>query len=111
MWVKTLKETVMENAMKEEKQKTPEEKIWVDVIQQCMEDAFGLSTSTNITPGEIRSAKDWFETKRCSEICEMAGTTRDHVQKLFRDLQRQYDSGNIDKDKLRTGIRNLDKML
>ena len=110
--IDTLEEVqTMEKSYKESVTRTPEENIWIATIQQCMEDAFGLSTSTNITPGEIRSAKDWFETKRCSEICEMAGTTRDHVQKLFRDLQRQYDSGNIDKDKLRTGIRNLDKML
>ena len=110
--IDTLEEVqTMEKSYKESVTRTPEENIWIATIQQCMEDAFGLSTSTNITPGEIRSAKDWFETKRCSEICEMAGTTRDHVQKLFRDLQRQYDSGNINKDKLRTGIRNLDKML
>tara|TARA_R100001082_G_C4267268_1_gene118156 strand:- start:235 stop:540 length:306 start_codon:yes stop_codon:yes gene_type:complete len=101
----------MEKSYKESVTRTPEENIWIATIQQCMEDAFGLSTSTNITAGEIRSAKDWFETKRCAEICEMAGTTRDHVQKLFQNLQYQYNSGNIDKDKLRTGIRNLDKML
>lgn len=101
----------MEKSITETRTRTPEENIWIAIIQQCMEDAFGLSTSTNITPGEIKVAQDWFDSKRCSEVCEMAGTTRDHVQKLFRDLQRQYDSGNIDKDKLRTGIRNLDKML
>jgi len=101
----------MENAIKETRTRTPEENIWIATIQQCMEDAFGLSTSTNITSGEIRSAIDWFETKRCAEICEMAGTTRDHIQKLFNGLQKQYNNGKISKDKLRTGIRNLDKML
>ena len=63
----------MEHAMKEGRTRTPEEKIWVGVIQQCMEDAF-------------------------EEI-------------VFKNLQKQYNSGNIDKDKLRTGIRNLGKML
>tara|TARA_A100000172_G_C2935935_1_gene73895 strand:- start:30 stop:335 length:306 start_codon:yes stop_codon:yes gene_type:complete len=101
----------MEKSITEKKTRTPEENIWVSVIQQCMEDAFGLSTSTNITSGEIRVAQDWFDSKRCVEVCEMADTTRDHVKKLFQDLQYQYNSGKIDKDKLRMGIRNLNKML
>ena len=101
----------MEKSITETRTRTPEENIWIAIIQQCMEDAFGLSTSTNITAGEIKVAQDWFDSKRCSEVCEMAGTTRDYIQKLFKNLQKQYDSGNIDKDKLRTGIRNLGKML
>ena len=110
--IDTLEEVqTMEKSITETRTRTPEENIWIAIIQQCMEDAFGLSTSTNITAGEIKVAQDWFDSKRCSEVCEMAGTTRDYIQKLFKNLQRQYDSGNIDKDKLRTGIRNLGKML
>ena len=110
--IDTLEEVqTMEKSITETRTRTPEENIWIAIIQQCMEDAFGLSTSTNITPGEIKVAQDWFDSKRCSEVCEMAGTTRDYIQKLFKNLQKQYDSGNIDKDKLRTGIRNLGKML
>ncbi len=101
----------MEKSITEKRTRTPEENIWVAIIQQCMEDAFGLSTSTNITPGEMKVAQDWFDSKRCAEVCEMADTTRDHVQKLFQDLQYRYNSGKINKDQLRIGIRNLEKML
>ena len=101
----------MENAMKEGRTRTPEEKIWVGVIQQCMEDAFGLSTSTNITPGEIRQAQDWFETTRCAEVCDLAGTTQDHVIELYRSLQYQYNSGKISTIKLRFGIKRLEQLL
>lgn len=101
----------MEKSITEKRTRTPEENIWVAIIQQCMEDAFGLSTSTNITPGEMKVAQDWFYSKRCVEVCEMADTTRDHVQKLFQDLKYRYNSGKINKDKLRIGIRNLEKML
>ena len=101
----------MEKAVTEARTRSPEEKIWIGIIQQAFEDAFEIGVGHNLSIAEISQARNWFYSKACSEACDHVGTTRDHVQKLFRDLQRQYDSGNIDKDKLRTGIRNLDKML
>ena len=111
MWVKTFKEKMMESAIKEKIERTPEEKIWVGVIQQCMEDAFGLSTSTNITPGEIRQAQDWFNTTRCAEVCDLAGTTQDHVISLYKNLKDNYNSGKISTTKLRFGIKRLEQLL
>jgi hypothetical protein len=41
----------------------------------------------------------------------MAGTTHDHIKKLFQNLQYNYNSGKITKDQLRFGIRRLDKKI
>ena len=43
--------------------------------------------------------------------CDMAGTTYDHVLKLFQNLQYNYNSGKITKDQLRFGIKRLEKKL
>ena len=70
----------------EKKDKTPEENLAIAKIQVMFEDAFGISNSDS-TPATIDRAKHWFETRDCALWCEMAGTTQDHVKKLFDIVQ------------------------
>ena len=95
-------------AIKEEKKKTPEQRKWLGIIQQAFEDAFNLSGSTNIYQADIDNARNWFYTKDCSDACEHAGTTRDHIQKLYNKLSDRYKCGHITKDELRFAIRKLE---
>ena len=90
----------------EKKDKTPEENLAIAKIQVMFEDAFGIS-STDSTPAVIDRAKRWFETRDCALWCDMAGTTQDHVQKLFQNMQYNYNTKKITIDNVRFGIRRL----
>ena len=74
----------------EKKDKTPEENLAIAKIQVMFEDAFGISSSES-TPAVVDRAKRWFETRDCALWCDMAGTTQDHVQKLFQNMQYNYN--------------------
>tara|TARA_R100000734_G_C3269163_1_gene65582 strand:+ start:185 stop:490 length:306 start_codon:yes stop_codon:yes gene_type:complete len=98
----------MEKAYTETKTRTPEEKLQIAIIQQNMEDAFALSMSTNISQAEIDTARRWFYTKRCEEVCDHIGTSREHIQRLYEKLRDKYKTGQIDAVKLRFAIRKLE---
>ena len=90
----------------EKKDKTPEENLAIAKIQVMFEDAFGISNSDS-TPATIDRAKHWFDTKDCALWCEMAGTTQDHVKKLFDKMQYNYTNKKITIENLIFGIRRL----
>ena len=90
----------------EKKDKTPEENLAIAKIQVMFEDAFGISKSDS-TPATIDRAKHWFDTKDCALWCEMAGTTQDHVKKLFDNMQYNYTTKKITIENVRFGIRRL----
>ena len=91
--------------------KSPEEKLAIAKIQVMMEDTFGILSSMPTSRAFRDQAKNWFDTADCAMWCDMAGTTHDHVVKLFQNLQYNYNSGKITKDNLRFGIRRLDKKI
>ena len=101
----------------EKKDKTPEENLAIAKIQDMMEDAFGLfgAVSGNMTDGQKNAdqqrAKDWFDSKECEFWCESAGTTHDHILKLFQNLQYNYNTKKITKEEVRFGIRRLEKKI
>ena len=99
------------DAIKEPTDKTPEEKLAIAKIQVMMEDAFGILSNSESSPALQDKAKRWFDTADCSLWCDMAGTTHDHIKKLFQNLQYNYNSGKITKDNLRYGIRRLEKKI
>ena len=99
------------DAIKEPTEKTPEEKLAIAKIQVMMEDAFGILSNSESSPALQDRARNWFETADCSLWCDMAGTTQDHIVKLFQNLQYNYNSGKITKDQLRFGIRRLEKKI
>ena len=101
----------MEKAITETRDRTPEEKILIAIIQQTMEDAFELSTSTSLTMSDIQQSRNWFYTRGCSIMCDHLGTTRDHVLKLYNKLSDKYKTGQITKDELRFAIRRLELKL
>ena len=94
----------------EKKDKTPEENLAIAKIQVMFEDAFGISNSDS-TPAVVDRAKRWFETRDCALWCDMAGTTQDHVQKLFQNMQYNYNTNKITIDNVRFGIRRLNLKL
>ena len=104
----TINEDIIMEVIKE---KTPEEKLAIAKIQVMMEDSFGLLSNSESSPALQDKAKRWFETADCSLWCDMAGTTHDHITKLFQNLQYNYNTGKITKDQLRFGIRRLEKKL
>ena len=97
--------------IKEVRDRTPEENLAIAKIQVMMEDSFGLLSNSDSSPAIQSKAKYWFETSDCAMWCDMAGTTHDHIVKLFQNLQYNYNSGKITKDQLRFGIRRLDKKI
>ncbi len=99
------------DAIKEPTDKTPEEKLAIAKIQVMMEDAFGILSNSESSPALQDKAKRWFDTADCVMWCDMAGTTHDHIKKLFENLQYNYNSGKITKDNLRYGIRRLEKKI
>ena len=101
----------MENVIKEKRERTPEENLAIAKIQVMMEDSFGLLSNSESSPALQDRAKRWFDTADCSLWCDMAGTTHDHIKKLFQNLQYNYNSGKITKDQLRFGIRRLEKKI
>ena len=98
----------MEKSVTEAKTRSPEEKIWIAVIQQKFEDAFELGVGHNLSIAEIQKARNWFYSKACSEACDHVGTTRDHILKLYNTLSTRYKTGLITKDDLRLAIRRLE---
>ena len=96
----------METVIKEKKDKTPEENLAIAKIQVMFEDAFGISSS-EARPATIDRAKHWFDTKDCALWCEKAGTTQDHVKKLFDNMQYNYTTKKITIENVRFGIRRL----
>ena len=98
-------------AIKEEKKKTPEQRIWLGIIQQAFEDAFELGMGHNLSMAEVQKARNWFYTRHCSEACDHAGTTKDHILKLYNKLSDKYKTGQIDKEQLRFAIRRLELKL
>jgi|TARA_Y100000289_G_C3803011_1_gene89960 hypothetical protein len=90
----------------EKKDKTPEENLAIAKIQVMFEDAFGISSS-EARPATIDRAKRWFETRDCALWCEMAGTTQDHIVKLYQNMQYNYNTKKITIDQVRFGIRRL----
>jgi hypothetical protein len=98
-------------ATKETRNRTPEENLAIAKIQVMMEDSFGLLSNSESSPALQDRAKNWFETADCSLWCDMAGTTQDHILKLFHNLQYNYNSGKITKEQLRFGIRRLEKKI
>ena len=102
---------IMENVIKEKRERTPEENLAIAKIQVMMEDSFGLLSNSESSPALQDRAKRWFDTADCSLWCDMAGTTHDHIIKLFQNLQYNYNTGKITKDELRFGIRRLEKKL
>ena len=107
----TIKEDTIMEVIKEKKERTPEENLAIAKIQVMMEDSFGLLSNSESSPALQDRAKRWFETADCSLWCDMAGTTHDHIIKLFQNLQYNYNTGKITKDQLRFGIRRLEKKL
>jgi len=98
-------------AIREERKKTPEQKIWLGIIQQAFEDAFELGMGHNLSMAEVQKARNWFYTRHCSEACDHAGTTKDHILKLYNTLSDRYKSGYITKDDLRFAIRKLESKI
>ena len=98
-------------AIKEERKKTPEQRIWLGIIQQAFEDAFELGMGHNLSMAEVQKARNWFYTRHCSEACDHAGTTKDHILKLYNKLSDRYKSGYITKDDLRFAIRKLESKI
>jgi hypothetical protein len=99
------------------REKSPEERLYIAKIQTLMEDSFGMFTGISGTmsvqqeKNMQQQAKDWFETKECAWFCEMAGTTHDHVIRLLQNLQYNYYSGKITKQQLKFGISRLELKL
>ena len=98
----------MEKAITEARTRSPEEKIWIGIIQQAFEDAFELGMGHNLSLAEIQQARNWFYTKACSDACDHVNTTRDHILKLYNTLSTRYKTGLITKDDLRLAIRRLE---
>jgi len=101
----------MERAFIEARTRSPEEKVWIGIIQQAFEDAFELGVGHNLSIAEISQARNWFYSKACSDVCDHVGTTRDHVIRLYEKLSMRYKTGLITKDQLRTAVRKLEKKL
>ena len=99
------------DAIKEQVDKTPEQRVWLGIIQQAFEDAFELGMGHNLSMAEVQKARNWFYTRHCSEACDHAGTTKDHILKLYNKLSDRYKSGYITKDELRFAIRRLELKL
>ena len=97
--------------IKEQRERTPEENLAIAKIQVMMEDSFGLLSNSESSPALQDRAKNWFDTQDCALWCDTAGTTQDHIVKLFQNLQYNYNSGKITKDQLRFGIRRLEKKI
>ena len=98
----------MEKSITESRTRTPEEKIWIGIIQQAFEDAFELGMGHNLSIAEISQARNWFYTRACSDACDHVGTTRDHIQKLYNKLRDRYKAGLLTKDEIRFAIRRLE---
>ena len=98
----------MEKAITETRTRSPEEKIWIAVIQQKFEDAFELGMGHNLSLAEVQRARNWFYTNDCAITCDYVGTTRDHIQKLYNKLSVRWKSGLLTKDELRFAIRRLE---
>ena len=105
-----LQKLPMDKNVLRKKDKTPEENLAIAKIQVMFEDAFGISSSDS-TPAVVDRAKRWFETRDCALWCDMAGTIQDHVQKLFQNMQYNYNSKKITIDNVRFGIRRLNLKL
>ena len=101
----------MDKARKQVRDRPPEEKVLIAIIQQTMEDAFELSKSTNLSMAEIQQSRNWFRTKACEIICDHLGTTQDHVVKLYDRLSEKYKTGQITQNDLRFAIRRLELKL
>jgi hypothetical protein len=101
----------MEKSITEARTRSPEEKIWIGIIQQAFEDAFEIGVGHNLSIAEISQARNWFYSKACSEACDHVGTTRDHILKLYNTLSTRYKTGLITKDDLRLAIRRLEKKI
>ena len=99
------------NMFYEKKEKTPDEKLAIAKIQVMMEDAFGILSNSESSPALQSRARNWFYTADCSLWCDMAGTTHDHIKKLYENLQFNYKNGIITQSELRFGIRRLDKKI
>ena len=76
-----------------------------------MEDAFGILSNSESSPALQDRAKHWFDSKECEFWCESAGTTHDHILKLFQNLQYNYNTKKITKEEVRFGIRRLEKKI
>ena len=98
----------MERAVTEARTRSPEEKMWIGIIQQAFEDAFELGVGHNLSIAEVSQARNWFYTKAYSDTCDHIGTTRDHILKLYNKLSTRYKAGLITKDDLRKAIRRLE---
>jgi len=98
----------MEKAVTETRTRSPEERIWIAVIQQKFEDAFELGMGHNLSLAEVQRARNWFYTNDCAITCDYVGTTRDHIQKLYKKLSGRWKSGLLTKDELRFAIRRLE---
>ena len=98
----------MEKAIIQTRTRSPEEKIWIAVIQQKFEDAFPLGIGHNLTLAEVQKARNWFYTNDCTITCDYVGTTRDHIQKLYNKLSVKWKAGLLTKDELRFAIRRLE---
>ena len=107
----TINEDIIMEVIKEKRERTPEENLAIAKIQVMMEDSFGLLSNSESSPALQDRAKRWFDSADCSLWCDMAGTTHDHIIKLFQNLQYNYNTGKITKDQLRFGIRRLEKKL
>ena len=57
----------MEKAFVEARTRSPEEKVWIGIIQQAFEDAFELGVGHNLSIAEISQARNWFTVRlvRC----------------------------------------------
>ena len=99
------------DSTKEIRNRTPEENLAIAKIQVMMEDSFGILSNTDSSPAIQSRAKNWFNTADCSLWCDMAGTTHDHIKKLYENLQFNYKNGIITQNELRFGIRRLDKKI
>jgi len=96
------------------KDKTPEQKLALAVIQTNFEDAFGLHDSFLASSNKemnMRGARDWFNSYQCDFWCDCAGTTGDHVRKLVKVLTERYNSGIITIKEIKWAILKLELKL
>lgn len=91
--------------------KTPEQKLAIAVIQTNFEDAFTLNDSYLMNSNKriiIQNAKDWFDSSQCDFWSECAGTSGDHIRKLYKVLTERYNSGIITIKQIKWAILKLE---
>tara|TARA_R100000951_G_scaffold106877_1_gene101778 strand:- start:655 stop:966 length:312 start_codon:yes stop_codon:yes gene_type:complete len=95
----------------ETKKKTSCELLFIEVIKKAFSDSFSIGNASD--PNQSLSkmqAKNWIDLNRKDfrYICELAGAEPDYILKLYQNLEYNYNSGKITKEKLKLGISRLE---